>query len=428
MRHMNRVTVALAVTMLLVGSAASIAEPLADSGERIKAEPAVRAVTLNGVRTSGETLRAEGTGLVIGRGEESSRIEFADLLEVTLKAPPERRREPNAFSIEVELSNGDLVRGRLVSGQDETGFVISSAALGKVSISLDLVLRVRFLRNLERFEDPVTLAAGEKTDQFLFTSGDRLEGTMRSLGTDGVRVRTDTGRNRLLKLDDLLGFALVPFDPEKEEGVRVRVDLRGGSRLSGTALQSSADGKSMTLKGTLDGRDRAIPFAAVAAITARGGRGVILSDLTPTRVDVKPYWGDDPIVLHHKPRFDRAFSLEAGAPPPLRIGGRTFSRGVSVFSGTTLTYDLAEGGFTRFTTAVAVDDGGPKGAVEFEILVDGKSAWRSGIVTAVEPGAGAMEVPAVDLTGKKILQLRVHAGPGDDVHDYADWVDAALLR
>jgi hypothetical protein len=76
---------------------------------------------------------------------------------------------------------------------------------------------------------------------------------------------------------------------------------------------------------------------------------------------------------------------------------------------------------------VGVDDSGPKGAVEFEVLLDGKRAWRSGVVRPLAPGAEPLAIPPIDVSKAKTLSLVVHAGPGDDVQDFADFVKAALL-
>ena len=131
-------------------------------------------------------------------------------------------------------------------------------------------------------------------------------------------------------------------------------------------------------------------------------------------------------ALGLRPRFDRALVLDPGPAPPLRLGGRTWYRGVSAFSGTTVTWDIAGKGFRTFTAAVGVDDAGPKGRVEFEVLLDGKSAWRSAPVGTVAPGAEPVPVPALDVSAAKSLSLVVHFGPGQDVQDFADWVRPAL--
>jgi len=389
--------------------------------------PVVRVVTLDGRTVAGDALLPAGTRLEVRLGEGSSPIEMAEVLEATFdSASAAPLPASGAPAVEVDLVNRDLLRGTLVRGLGEEGFVVRSRALGEVNVSLDLVASVRFPAAWEKAADPPPLRASEKEDRFLFLSGDRLEGTLRSVSPEEIRVRASTGEDRSLRLDGLLGFALaVPAAARKPEGgVRVQVVLADGSRLSAASV--SGDGKVWNLSGTVDGPDRAIAAAQVAGIAVRGGAGTCLSDLEPAKVEVKPFWGDDPPVLPLRPVLDRAFTLDTGPPPPLRLGGRTWLRGVSMFSGTKATWEIEGRGFKTFSAAVGVDDAGPKGRAEFEVLLDGKSAWRSAALGTVAAGAEPSAVPALDVSGAKTLTLVLHAGPGDDVQDYGDWVRPVL--
>ncbi len=390
----------------------------------------VRVHCLDGRTYSGQSLALQGTRLSVLRGKEADEVDLADVLEASVDPPAaatggDLPGSPAAPFVEVELVNRDLLRGLLVRGLGEVGFVVRTASLGDVEVSVEIVAAARFPAGYAKADDPPPLEATEKSDRVLFTTGDRLDGTLRSVTPGEVRVRISGGGDRTLKTEGLLGFALAPLPRKPEEGLRVQLALTDGTRLTGKELASAAGG--WTLKGTLDGKDRTVPSAFLAGLSVRGGRGTPLSDLEPASVTVKPYWGDDPPVLPLRPRFDRAFTLDRGAPPPLRLGGRTFLRGVSAFSGTTIAYDLAGKGFKSFVAAVGVDDAGPKGAVAYEVLLDGKSAWKSGVVKAIPPGGEPTAMPRLDVSSVKSLALVVHAGPDDDVQDFADWVKAALL-
>jgi hypothetical protein len=388
------------------------------------APPAARIRTLDGRILEGTGLRARDGRLAVVLGPGEAAVDLADVLEASLDAPIPRGSNvlpgsAAAPAVDVELANRDFLRGVLVRGNGEVGFVVRTAALGEVPVSLEAVASLRFLAGAARAEDPPPLEASAKEDRVLFVTGDRLEGTLRSVAPGEVRVRAAGGADRTLKVEGLLGFAVAPVPRKKEAGLRVQVHLVDGSRISGPSLESTETGWKVG--------ETAIPAGALAGIAVRGGRGAALSDLEPASVTVRPFWGEDPAVLPLRPRFDRAFTLEPGTAPPLRVGGRTFLRGVSCFSGTTITYDLPTPGYRALVAAVAVDDAGPKGAVEFEVLLDGKSAWRSGVVRAVPRGGAPVPVPRLDLAGVKTLALVVHAGPDDDVQDFADWVEAALL-
>ena len=400
------------------------------------APPALAADTarihlLDGTSAEGTALIPRGDRLEVAAEKGPSRIlPLADVLEAFPAAPAALRPEatplpgasPAAPDVLVQMTDGDRIRGLLLRGAGEAGFVLRTPALGEIEVSLERVASLLLVAAHAKSPDPPAMVAGEKGDRFFFASGDRVDGTLRSVAPAGLRVRTAAGEDRTLPLDGLLGCALLPLAGKPEEGLRVRVALAEGSLVSGRTLADA--GESWLLGGMGDGKDRPLPLAAVVGLSVRGGKGTPLPDLAPASVEVKPYWGDDPAVEGFRPVRDRAFTLEPGPAPPLLAGGRPFLRGLSMFSGTTATYDLAGRGFRRFVASVAVDDGGPKGAVEFEILVDGKSAWRSPVVRA---GAPPLEAPAVDLSSAKTLALVVHAGPGDDVQDYADWLRAAFL-
>ncbi len=401
-------------------------------------EVSVRLLPVEGDPVEGDRLLAVEGKIGVGRAAPDAPPlalrPLEEVLEVSFTRPAEAAPRPRPAApggkdavVEVEFVNRDLVRGVVVRGDGETGFVLRSDALGEVPVPLERVATLRVLASWEAADDPPPLAPGPGGDRLLFPNGDRLDGTLRSVDAREVRVRTSGGADRAIPLASLLGFALAPAGAPAEGGLRVQALLRDGSRVSGSGIQGSLE-TGFTLRGALGSKeDRALRPADLAGLAVRGGRSTALSDLVPASVEVKPYWGDDPPVADLRPRMDRAFTLDPGPAPPLRLGGRVYARGVSMFSGTTVAYDLRGKGFRRFVASVGVDDAGPRGAVEFEVLLDGRSAWRSGPVRALPAGKDPLPVPPVDLRAAARLELRVHAGPDDDVQDYADWVRAALI-
>jgi hypothetical protein len=407
--------------ILLAVAAAANAAPAAAAD----APPPVRVVTFDGRVLPGDALVPAGGSLELRAGEATTAIPVAEVLEAVFEVPafPDAA-VPGALAVDVALVNRDRIPGTLARGEGEQGFVVRSRSLGEVAIPLDLVASVRFPAAWSRVPDPPALATGGREDCFLFLSGDRLDGTLRSVSAEEVRVRSSSGEDRTIRTDQLLGFALAALPPKPAAGLRVQVALADGTLLTGSGI--AGDATRWTLPGTPDGRERSFPTALVAGFSVRGGAGTCLSDLEPETVEVRPFWGDDPPVLPFRPVVDRAFTLDPGAPPPIRLGGRTWLRGISMFSGTTATWSLEGRGFRSFSAAVGVDDAGPRGRVEFEVLLDGKSAWRSPALGTVAPGGEPTAIPPLEIAGAKTISLRVHAGPGDDVQDFADWVRPVL--
>jgi alpha-galactosidase len=106
----------------------------------------------------------------------------------------------------------------------------------------------------------------------------------------------------------------------------------------------------------------------------------------------------------------------------LTIGGKTFEHGLGTHAESVLNVKL-DGGAEKFSASVGVDDEvnhSPNSSVEFFVIGDGKELWRSGVMRA----DNAPKDCEVDLTGVKLLVLKV-GDAGDDIdHDHADWADA----
>jgi alpha-galactosidase len=109
---------------------------------------------------------------------------------------------------------------------------------------------------------------------------------------------------------------------------------------------------------------------------------------------------------------------------PLAIAGKTFERGVGTHANSALWVELA-GGAERFQATVGVDDaaGNNKASLEFKIVGDGKTLWRSGVMKLGQP-AKAVDV---DLKGVKRLLLKVEDGADGTGFDHADWAEAKFL-
>ncbi len=119
-----------------------------------------------------------------------------------------------------------------------------------------------------------------------------------------------------------------------------------------------------------------------------------------------------------KPQINRSIREQS-----LRIGGRTFERGVGTHAASAFWVDLA-GGTDRFQAFVGVDDAanGPA-TLSFQVYADGRKVFDSGVM---RPGDAAKAVD-VDLRQVDRLFLRVQDG-GDGIgFDHANWAEAKFL-
>jgi len=109
----------------------------------------------------------------------------------------------------------------------------------------------------------------------------------------------------------------------------------------------------------------------------------------------------------------------------LRIAGQEYTHGFGTCAPSVLHVAL-DGGSTRFTAKVGIDDKGQaapkKGSAEFVIEGDGKVLWCSPLMR----GGMAAQPVDLDLSGVKMLTLRVTDGFDDVKNDDADWAEATF--
>ena len=206
-------------------------------------------------------------------------------------------------------------------------------------------------------------------------------------------------------------FATTGRGPKRPDGLVATVCGVDGSRLSGT-LEPGGEGK-VVLRSTF-GPKLQMDLARVARVEFSGGRLVYLSDLEPSEVKETPFFD---LVWHY--RRDRSVGGN-----PLRVGGRTFRKGLGVHSRCQLTYSL-DGRFERFAAVVGLDDEvGEKGNVDVAVAVDGKRVYeRKGLSGRDEP----VEL-SIAVAGARRLTLVVDFGAEFDICDHLDWADARLIR
>jgi len=106
---------------------------------------------------------------------------------------------------------------------------------------------------------------------------------------------------------------------------------------------------------------------------------------------------------------------------PMRVGGVTYVEGIGTHATGDIRVKLDGGPFT-FDALVGPDqETTTKGSIEFIVQVDGKIAWRSGVMRT-----GEAAKPVHVAGNAKELRLQVTDG-GDDInYDHADWINPVL--
>lgn len=251
-------------------------------------------------------------------------------------------------------------------------------------------------------------------DAVLLGNGDTLAGEFGSLNEQSLALETPFGKSAINRP----GVQAIVFN----------ATLAGETQLRGEgALLSLVDGSRFIVRDVkLAEADRLsvraqfgahleIPLTAVDSLRFLGGCAEYLSDLPPAEYKFEPYFELDwPLVR------DRSVSGSF-----LMLRGVEYPKGLGLHSRSTVTWRL-DGKYRRLRATLGIDDAaGGKGSAVFEVLLDGKPAFRSDVLTGTSPAA-ALE--RIDLTGVKLLTLRVDYATEGDIGDHADWCDAVLVK
>ena len=398
-------------------------------------DPGVRIVRVSGDDVEGGAVVGISTaGLTVATGDAKQVVPLDDVVSVETGAAPDPPRPRTDLEAAVETWAGDRLIGKITRGDDEK-LTLRSPLLGDVELDLEQVAGFEVLARVEgaRGENLGERSGGTgdgESDVVHLVGGDRVDCTIVSLGADRLVCATEASDDLELPLDRVVAVRLARFEEHQPSGTQFTVATRDGSRLV-VGVPTLEEGRVLSVAGIAGYRNK-VRLDDVMAMLVGSDRVAYLSDLPRPKVEVKPFWkpvAGDPVV-YHRPRWDRSYDNR-----PLSVGGRSWLKGIGVYSGTSLTWKLPEG-FRELRTAVGLDDGaGPLGGVVFEVLVDGESRWKSGFVTAAEGAErgekSPLTAPAISLEGAKTLTLRVHAGDAEDpypVQDHADWLGAVLVR
>ena len=378
-------------------------------------------------------IREEGGRLVLRTPQRALPLDEVKSVRFQDAAPARADRR----GVAVLLTTGDVVRGTLQGWNDAASAVgVDSPGLGERVVSLELVRALLHDVTPERERELERgLEARAELDRVRLKDGGAAAGSI--VRVDGGQVVVDTDRpggtnigTVRFDLDKVELVSIAPLDdpPAPPPGLRVVVHLVDGSSLRGRLVGMSPE--KLELAHPLGGKDPLeLAVARVRELTVQNGVFVYLSDLDP-RPPVEqrfpPEFTYEPEVWGW--RRDRA--VTGG---PLKLGGRTFEKGLGVHSYCALTYELG-GEFAQLRATIGLDDstrwlGEPGfGAVVFKVLVDGKPCREHPTGVVQKKGAPPAEL-VVDVTGAQSVTLVADFDPTSlHVLGRANWADAHLIK
>jgi len=389
--------------LVLLGVLSMVAASLADS-----------AVTLDGQTIDGRVKRIADDGTV-HIGERT--VDLQGLRRIDHQGV-----EPDDLPLRVirlYLHDGSMIVAEKLKIADETvTFDLAEAKARTLPLrSLRAVVLMPLSMN-ERGElspaEPLASAIDDATDRqdALYVIKDEriitVRGALAGLGADDVAFIWNDQR-RTVGLDKLYGLTVAaPAVPPSVTG-QTLAHLSGGTRLWGKVQLT---GDELTLKRT-DGLTLTVPWSRVMQLDVRSRRVAYLSDLEPERVTVEPIVTDP-----WSPMNDA--SVMGG---PLRIGERTFDRGVGVHATTRMTWRI-DGQYDVLSMVIGIDESvGNHGDAVVRVIGDGRERLSRRII-----GGDGPRAVRVDVSGVDELQLIAEAGEGLDLGDRVNFADARLIK
>lgn len=376
--------------------------------------PVAELDTLKGDRHKGKlaAITSSGAMLQLDKGERS--VPLIDILELRFPAVRPAAAPATAGSILVQLLDGSRISCtayRTASNQAtlETPF-------GQIKLPVASIQYVRFGGTSEKLEEAWkgiqereikkdTLVVRKKESDLL----DHLGGVIGGID-DKIRFLLD-GDEIPIAREKVFALVYVRRAPIAAKAL-CRLHVASGDILIASNL--IWNGKAWT--GTLTaGSDFTLAPEKLLSVDFSSGKVRYLSQMDPREIKYTPYI--DAVWQH----LSRDRNLHGG---PLRLGNKTYTRGISIHSRTFLRYRLA-GDYSRFQAILGIDslvEG--KGDVHFVLRGDGR------VLHDAEVRGTDAPIPLdLDVSGVRDLEILVDFGANqDDIADHLDLADAKVIK
>ncbi len=318
----------------------------------------------------------------------------------------------------VQLEGGDLLKGRVLRGNDEQ---LSIETTWQPAFEVPIV-QVRGILFDDAKPEVKTkyeqqLAKPGADDFALVLSRDgglaEISGRLQALGDSGLKIEYE-GQARSIKLERVQAIVLAAHPGTRVwKGPYQAFRLASGDAFSGAWLSQGE--KTYRFKSAW-GSEVEVPLEAVVEIVGRNTKMVNLSELTPVKVRSRSLLARNRLIPYVR---DKSWNNR-----PLKLDGKTYTRGLAVHSRCVLTYDLG-GEFATFRAILGFEEeAGDRGRVVCRVVADDKELFA-------KPDFRASEKPVpieVAVKGVKQLRLEVDFGEDEDLGDRVIWANARLYR
>lgn len=249
------------------------------------------------------------------------------------------------------------------------------------------------------------------------TNGNRVRGVVTKLEKGSLAVRASAGETTLpLSRVEAIAWSASSTAADAHAGKAMWVGLGDGSLVVAESI--TATEKEVTVKIAGGTTIKGGSVTDLALLQSLGGRFEYVSDIEKLDYRFVPY-----LTMEWPLMRDR--NVLGG---PLEVNSQRYLKGLGMHSAARVTCRF-EREYQRFEANAAIDDAAKgRGSVVFgaHVLRDGK--WVEAFTSETVRGGEKPRPVSVDLRSAKGLTLTVdYADRGDEL-DYADWLDARLVR
>lgn len=369
--------------------------------------------TIEGDRIEGEWLGIEGQRVRLGVSGRVREFDLDDLMLIQWSQSGNASRDPSG--IIALLHDGSRLHGA-IGGGGEKALTLLAEGFGRIELPFRQIRLLKLapdtVDDAERAIDAALAKPDPAHDRLVYVRDQNVT------TVPGVVVAIDENggsflwRSRRIPIDPEQAYAIIfAHDQESARVLPATCALTSGSVVSGTLVGGSAGRIRIERRGS---DPLELPIDAVESIRVHSQRVQYLDELQPVDYRFEPFG-----ITEWPYRMNRSVTNR-----PLRVGDRTFERGIGMHSQSELTFETTEP-FSKLAATIGIDEAaGAGGNVQFQILGDGKLLYESGPVTGDDQPLDIL----VQLAGTRRITLRVTYGENLDAGDQADWADIRLIR
>lgn len=387
----------------------------------LPAASAAELTTLARKVVKGELQRITEKEIILNPGSGDVATPLAEVLQLDLT--PSTPPPAGAKFSDVELTDGSLLHCGKVELKGRMAHLVllgpdtNEEAAGKVAVPLSAIRWI-----LHDAHDPTIrqewqtqFASKPRAQDLLVVRKDNvpqpLEGTLGGVDEKGERIDFQFGgKSYKVELKRVHGIVFFQKPGSEPSGVTGKVQDIFRSSLAARKVEFKDDRFVITTAAEVKIE---LPRAALARIDYSNDKLAYLSDLEPIKVVEKS-------TLDRVDSYRRDKNLDAG---PLRLGGKTYVKGLALHAYSELVYDL-DGKFKDFKVTAGVDEAvGGDGRAHLRIEGDGRELYSGAFARNDEPRNLSLNVKGV-----KYLRIVLRSDELFDLGTHLDLADAQVSR